>query len=121
MCISFGLFLVLHPSLLHELIPFCGSIIIFVDGVYQIRNSFVLKKNKYKYWYINLIVAFIFILFAVYVMINASKITDLLISIIGGVLLVDALLDIYTTIIINRRVKAIVDSGHILEAETKED
>ena len=35
--------------------------------------------------------------------------------------LVDALLDIYTTITINRRVKAIVDAGHILEAETKEN
>ncbi len=121
MCISFGLFLVLHPDLLHQLIPFCGSIIIFVDGIYQIRNSFVLKKNKYKFWYVNLITAFIFIGFAIFVMINASSISNLLISIIGGVLLVDALLDIYTTIVINRRVKAIVDAGHILEAETKED
>ena len=49
MCISFGLFLVLNPDLLKKLIPFCGSIIIFVDGIYQIRNGLVLKKKDYKY------------------------------------------------------------------------
>ena len=121
MCISFGLFLVLNPEILQKLIPFCGSIIIFVDAIYQIRNSIVLKKNGYKYWYINLIVAGIFILFSVFVMIKAKEITETLIGVLGGVLLFDAILDIYTTIMLNKTVKKIVSADRILEADTKEE
>ena len=121
MCISFGLFLVLNPEILQKLIPFCGSIIIFVDAIYQIRNSIVLKKNGYKYWYINLIVAGVFILFSVFVMIKAKEITETLIGILGGVLLFDAILDIYTTIMLNKTVKKIVSADRILEADTKEE
>jgi uncharacterized membrane protein HdeD (DUF308 family) len=121
MCISFGLFLVLNPEILQKLIPFCGSIIIFVDAIYQIRNSIVLKKNGYKYWYINLIVAGVFILFSVFVMIKAKEITKTLIGVLGGVLLFDAILDIYTTIMLNKTVKKIVSADRILEADTKEE
>ena len=121
MCISFGLFLVLNPEILQKLIPFCGSIIIFVDAIYQIRNSIVLKKNGYKYWYINLIVAGVFILFSVFVMIKAKEITETLIGVLGGVLLFDAILDIYTTIMLNKTVKKIVSADSILEADTKEE
>lgn len=121
MCISFGLFLVLNPEILQKLIPFCGSIIIFVDAIYQIRNSIVLKKNGYKYWYINLIVAGVFILFSVFVMIKAKEITETLIGVLGGVLLFDAILDIYTTIMLNKTVKKIVSADRILEADTKEE
>ena len=121
MCISFGLFLILNPEILQSLIPFCGSIIIFVDGVYQIRNAIVMKKNKYKLWYINLIIALLFVGFAIFMMLNAKTITNLMIGILGGVLLFDAIVDIYTTIVINRLVKKRIDDGHLIEGEVKED
>ena len=110
MCISFGLFLVLNPELFKSIIPFCGSIIIFVDAIFQIKNAVVLKKNGYRFWYINLIVALLFIGFAVFIMLKAETITNLLIGFIGGVLLVDAILDIYSTIMIKKIVKDIVKS-----------
>ena len=110
MCISFGLFLVLNPEIFKSIIPFCGSIIIFVDAIFQIKNAIVLKKNNYKYWYINLIIALLFIGFAVFIMLKAEAITNFLIGVIGAVLLVDAVLDIYSTIIIKKIVKDIVKS-----------
>ena len=121
MCISFGLFLVLNPEILQKLIPFCGSIIIFVDAIFQIKNAVVLKKNNYKYWYVNLIIALLFIGFAVFIMIKAEAITNFLIGVIGAVLLIDAILDIYSTIILNKTVKKIVSADRILEADTKEE
>ena len=116
MCISLGLFLILNDDILARLIPFCGSIILFVDAIYQIRNGLILKKNGFKFWYINLIIALIFIAFAVIIMIN-PKIS---LQLIGGLLLFDAIFDIYTTIMINRTVKKIVDADRILEADIKE-
>ena len=110
MCISFGLFLVLNPEIFKSIIPFCGSIIIFVDAIFQIKNAVVLKKNNYKYWYVNLILALIFIAFAAFIMIKAENITNFLIGVIGAVLLIDAILDIYSTIIIKKIVKDIVKS-----------
>ena len=120
MCISFGLFLVLKNELLIELIPFCGAIILLVDAIYQVRNGFVLKKNDYKFWYFNLIVALIFIVFSVIIMINLLKGNKVSVALIGGLLLFDAIFDIYSTIMINRTVKKIVDPSRILEGETTE-
>ena len=54
-------------------------------------------------------------------MFKTKEISHLLIGIMGGVLLFDAIVDIYTTIMINRTVKRIVDKDRILEAETTEE
>ena len=41
-CISFGLFLILNPDTLGSLIPFCTGVIILMDAIRFIFNSFKL-------------------------------------------------------------------------------
>lgn len=104
--LSLGLYLVLNSNILLTLIPFCSGFIIILDGVYQLINSFKLKKNNYHLWYINLIIGLLFIGFAVYIMINYLNISYLIIRIVGGVLIFDALTDFYTYFVMKKNKKA---------------
>ncbi len=114
-CISFGVFILLNKSLLTSLIPFCFSILIFVDAIYQLANAIRLKRYNASKWWINLIIAIIFILFAVFVMIYASKINDLIVRFIGVILVIDVIFDIYSMIRIGR----IVNKMKLIEGEIK--
>lgn len=117
-CISFGLFLILNPDMLVSLIPFCTGVVLFMDAISFIINSFTLKKLEYKSWIVNLVVGIIFLTFAIFVMITAKNISLLLIRFIGAFLIVDALLDFLTVIRINKRKK--IETYQVIEAETKE-
>ncbi len=103
LCISFGLFLIVHKDILFSLIPFCTGVIIFVDGVLSIFKGFSLKRLNYRYWWLDLIIGLIFLGFSTYIIINAKEISELLIRIIGGLLIFDAILDIINSVLIRRR------------------
>ena len=117
-CISFGLFLIVNPDILVSLIPFCTGVIIFMDAVSFIFNSIRLKKNGFKSWIINLFVGLIFLTFSIYIIVNAKNISYLLIRFIGGFLIVDAILDFFTTIRLKKCEKT--TSLEVIEAEIKE-
>lgn len=107
MCISFGLFLIVHKDILFSLIPFCAGVILFMDGITAIVKSFSLKRLDYTKWWIDLIIGFIFIGFAIYIIVNAKEISETLIQIIGGLLIIDALVDFINVIMINKRIKKV--------------
>ncbi len=117
-CISFGLFLILNPDILVSLIPFCAGVIIFMDAISFIINSFRLKNLEYKSWVVNFVIGVIFLAFALYIIINAKNITHLVIRFIGGFLLVDAILDFLT--IFRLRKKENTTSLKVVEAKIEE-
>ncbi len=117
-CISFGLFLIVNPDVLVSLIPFCTGVIIFMDAISFIYNSFTLKHYGYRSWVLNLVIGLIFLVFSLYTIINAKNITYLLIRFIGGFLIVDALLDFFTVIRLRKKEK--VTSLEVVEAQIEE-
>ena len=117
-CISFGLFLILNPDILVSLIPFCMGVIIFMDAISFIINSFRLKKLEYKSWIVNLVIGLVFLTFAIYIIVNAKNISYLLIRFIGGFLIVDAILDFFTMIRLRKREKTA--SLEVIEAQIEE-
>ena len=116
LCISFGLFLILNPDVLFSLIPFCVGVIIFMVSITQMYKSVTLKRLGIKRWWITLIIGLILISFAIYIIVNAKNISYLLIRIIGGFLIFDALSDLITSIFINRKLET-----ERLLIETKEN
>ena len=120
MCISFGIFLILNSSVLMSLIPFCSGVIIFIDSVYQIRNSINLKQMENKYWWINLVVGISFLIFAIFVMVKSENITHLLIRFIGGTLIIDAIMDFYTYFALRKANRTSEKSIKVIEAKIEE-
>ena len=119
MCISFGLFLIVYPDVLVALIPFCTGIIILMDAIRFIVNSFKLKKLGYRSWLVNLVIGLMFLGFSIYIIVNAKNISLLLLRFIGGFLIVDALLDFLTEIRFRKRDKK-KESYEVIEAQIEE-
>ena len=116
-CISFGLFLIVNPDILFSLIPFCAGVIIFMDAISFIYNSIRLKKLNYKTWIVNLVIGLLFLGFSIYIILNAKNISYLLIRFIGGFLIVDAILDMFT---LSRLRNKIEEKYAIVEATVEE-
>ena len=95
-CISFGLFLIVYPDILVALIPFCTGIIILMDAIRFIVNSFKLKKLGFGSWIINLVIGLVFFGFSIFIIVNAKNISLLVLRFIGACLIIDALLDFFT-------------------------
>lgn len=119
-CISFGIFLIINKDVLLSLVPFCMGIIILMDAITGIIKSVRLKKIGLTRWYIILIVNLIFLAFAVYIIVNANDITELLIRFIGGFLIVDALMDFFLSIRYSKN-KEDVETREITVIEEKEN
>lgn len=114
-CISFGLFLIVNKDILLSLIPFSIGVIIFMDAVSGIIKSVKLKKMNLSKWWIVLIINLIFLCFSVYIIVNAKNITELLIRIIGGFLIVDAILDFLLTIRIKKEKEEVIQEVKLIE------
>lgn len=121
MCISFGVFLILNSNVLMSLIPFCSGVIIFIDAIYQIRNSISLKSLGNRHWWINLVVGLLFLGFAIFIMAKSENISQLFIQFIGAILIIDAIMDFYTYFMLKKGSKdmKVTKAVKVIEAEVK--
>ena len=115
LCISFGIFLIIHKDILVSLIPFCMGIVLLMDSISGVIKSFTLKKLNLNRWWIVLVVNMVFLVFSLYIIVNAKSISELLIRIIGGFLIIDALLDFLLTLRISKDVKSEVRDIQVIE------
>ena len=53
------------------------------------------KKVEYKRWWIGLVIAILFVGFGIYMIVNAFNVSKLIIRIIGAILIVDAISDLW--------------------------
>ena len=122
LCVSFGLFLIVNPDVLFSLIPFCAGVIIFMDALTLIYQSVSLKRLEVNKWWIYLIISLIFLGFSIYIIIHAKDISNLLIRIIGGFLIVDAGVDLVITYILSKKIDKlkINDNNEVTVIEHKE-
>lgn len=113
LCLGLGLYLIFNSNLLVSLLPICAGILIFLDAVSQIMKGFRLKKANLKYWYLNLIIGLIFMIFAIYIVVNATSVSYLVVRLIGLVLIIDGIFEIYTYF----RLREYNDSVSVIETE----
>lgn len=112
LCVSFGLFLIVNPEVLFSLIPFCAGVIIFMDSLTLIYQSISLKRLDVNRWWINLIISLVFLIFAVYIILNAKDISDILIRVIGCFLIIDAITDLVITYIISKKIMKLKENNN---------
>lgn len=119
-CISFGLFLILNKDILISLIPFCLGVILLMDSITGIIRSLNFRKLGMGKWWISLIINILFLGFSLYFIIMAKEISELFIRIIGVFLVLDAILDITTYIILNKYLKKKIQPVKAIEAQIEE-
>jgi len=96
LCVVFGAYILLNPTLLSSIIPFSAGILLLVDGIGKLKDSLEFKKMGYLRWWIGLVVAIIFIGMGIFMVIKAFEVSELIVRIIGGVFIFDAISDIWS-------------------------
>ena len=91
-----GVFLICNPEVLVSIIPFVAGMIILMDAFEKLNHAIDLKKMKYDEWWVDLIVAILFIVFGIIVIMNPFDAAKLLIRILGIFFLVDCFIDVWT-------------------------
>ena len=95
LCITFGAYILLNPTLLSSIIPFAAGMLLMVDGLGKFKDSMAFKKVNYRRWWIGLIIAILFIGFGIYMIVNAFNVSKVIIQIIGAILIIDAISDLW--------------------------
>lgn len=90
-----GLFLIFNTQILVSIIPFVAGIVIIMDAIEKLKHAIDLKKMNLDEWWINLVIAILFMIFGIIIIMNPFKTAELLIRILGIFLLVDCFADVW--------------------------
>ena len=100
--IGIGIYVVTAPKWLISVIPFVFGILIGLNGIFNIWNAVKLAKKQFKTWWVSLIIAIVTIGLAVLIILNPFGAAELLLRVIGIVLLLNGIADIW---VLSRRYK----------------
>lgn len=93
---AFGIYVLLNPETFASFLPLVVGIFLLVDSVSKLSMAFDLKKFDYKYWWQMLIVAFILLGCGLLLVFNPFEALTVSVQIIGAILVVDAISNIFT-------------------------
>ena len=96
LCILFGIYILINPTLLSSIIPLLAGILLLVDGFGKLKDALSFKKSGYLKWWIGLLIAIIFFGLGIFMIVKALNVSKIVVQIIGAVLIVDAITDIWS-------------------------
>lgn len=123
LCVVFGIYILLNPTVLLSLIPFAAGMLVLLDGFGKLKNALDLKKYGYLKWWVGLIFAFLFIGIGIFMVFQSFKVTELVVRIIGGILIIDALSDVWAYFCYrkcSKKLEKIVVESNVSEANIVE-
>ena len=125
---AFGIFLLLQPSIVISVLPFIIGLFIVFSGIVQFQRALDVKKVKYEKWWSILLMAVIVIVLGALIMYNPFKTATLAIMVIGLVLIVDGVSNIFSTVftghIVKKLTKAIeeaAEKAEVVDGEVSEE
>ena len=103
--IVLGIIVITNPKAIASIIPFILGIIMVISSSTKILYSFDLKKSNSNLWISTLIVAILTLVCGVLLIFNPFAGAEFITKIIGGILLIYAILDIISTVRISKELK----------------
>ena len=122
--IILGVLIILHPKAIASIIPFVLGLIIIINSSTKLNYAFQLKSQSNQLWKSTLVVSIFTTLCGLLLMFNPFTGAVLLTRIVGAIILVYALLDIISSLVIRKNVIKIqkaLDESTTNEAEVVEE
>ena len=113
--ICVGVFMFLQPDIVLSIFPMIVGGIIVVHGILDLKNAISLAMNKYRLWWVALIISVVTIGLGVLLLFNPISAIELAFRIIGVILIVDGISDFW----IGFQVKRNLQEEDILVAKTE--
>ncbi len=93
---AFGIYIFLNPESFISFIPLVIGIFLIADSISKLSTSFDLRKQDYNNWWHMLIVSLVVLIFGLILVFNPFGVITVTIRIIGIMLIIDALSNIFT-------------------------
>lgn len=127
-CLAFGLFSLLQPTRISDLISSLLGVAIMVDGVMSLRRDLELRANGFLYWWVPLILDILTLLLGVVVIFNPTLFASFLLQVIGLILIYESVSDLWTihrlSVLARTAAQAVLDSdaiqGTVIDVEDDE-
>ena len=104
--IGLGLFMITSPTTVMSLLPNLLGILLVGCGIGNILRSVDAKNSGFAQWGVLLGMAILSVLAGLTILSNPFGTIELVVAVTGGCLIYESLIDILTTLIINKKVKA---------------
>ena len=118
---AFGIYIFLNPRVFASFIPLVTGVFLVADSVSKLSASFDLKKYGFPKWWVMLVIAFLILGLGVLLLFNPFKAVELTIMIIGTILIVDAITNIFTIYSFSTVEKSMTKPGVIGDIVVKEE
>ena len=103
-----GVYIIARPQLLLGFLPVAMGLVVVYDALTKLQSALDLMRLRWPYWWIMLIVGGIAAVLGVLMILNPFSTADLLVRFCGIVLVVNAVMDLWTVYCVTRRVKQVV-------------
>ena len=125
-CVILGIIVINNPEAIASIIPLVIGVIIVINSATKLEYSIELKKAKNELWLSTLILSIIMLVCGIVLIFNPFKGAVILTRIVGIFILVYAILDLVSTVIIKnsfkeaeKTVKEAIKDADIVEDNTK--
>lgn len=106
--LAFGVFILLNPAFLSQVLPFAMGIILLLGAVVKIQSAVNMKRLRFKKWYLMLLGALAIVALGIVLLCSPFKQERYMILYIGACLVFDGMLNLISMICIQMRVKKLV-------------
>jgi len=117
----FGVYIFLNSKVFLSFIPLIAGVFMIIDSVNKLSLSFDLKKYGYQRWWYMFIVSFVVLGLGLLILSDPIKVLNITIRIIGGILIFDAISNIFTIKSFSVVEKTVVTPGLIGDIVVKEE
>lgn len=99
--IAVGIFILVKPKLVIELLPFLAGVLMLLGAVMKLQNALDLKRLEFGKWYLILIASIAMLVFGILLVVNPFEAMKVVVALMGAGLLVDGLVNIFDMIMIS--------------------
>lgn len=118
---AFGVYVIMNSDVFLSFIPLIAGIFMIIDSINKLSVSFDLKKYGYNRWWFMLIISFALLGMGLLIISNLIEAIDITIMVIGGILIFDAISNIFTIYSFSNLEKENISPGLIGDISIKED
>lgn len=115
-----GIWILLQPDKVLEIIPIIVGIVIALHGINNLRQAITLCQEKYDKWWVALILSVLTVGFGVLLICRPFEALDTAVMMIGIFLIYDGISDIWIVSRVYRTAKMLKQETEALDAEAEE-
>lgn len=119
-CAAFGVYALVQPTGISDIISIILGVAILVDGVISLRRDFELRTMGFPQWWAPFALDMLILVLGAIVIFNPGLFAELLLQIIGVILIYESVSDLWTIHRLAKLARSVVVEGEVIDVQDAE-